>query len=397
MYYLLFFQPYTYIKVNSDKSLFYNCLSNQLYIVTDTVVCTFLNNSHLEKEYTCKLSKKEMKHDSIMVFIENVRNYFMGDVIKHDYSEISPIIFAPKPKIQSEDVNFKLWDGTNLLDNLHELNIYTNGVESDNYLSDAYKQFIYPLQSNQELSFVKILDIFNNNEFPNLISVNIIGNHNYSSYDKLVKYFKDKNITKTLVLLSDDCVSESAILRDKNIIYEIILHMNSINEIDISNIINKYNNANLKLKLIVSTEEELKRANHYVEKFKVSNYELNPYFTGHNFDFFKDNVFLNTNDLETIELSIRDIMIKSKINPLCFGKLSILPNGNVHSNQNCPSLGNIESDSIKFLIMNEFEKSYSWTNSRNDKSECTNCVFNLLCPPLTNYEYYKEISKICNM
>ena len=45
-------------------------------------------------------------------------------------------------------------------------------------------------------------------------------------------------------------------------------------------------------------------------------------------------------------MSIKDFFIKQMINNNDFGKINIMPNGDVHSNINYPALGNICTHSI---------------------------------------------------
>ena len=399
MKYCLYIQPYTYIKINNDKLLFYSCLSNQLYVETDIEVCSFLYNSSLEKEYICDLSEQEAANESIKIFTSKIRKYFMGDIIKQTNSE-TPIVFVPKPKIQSEnltqDNKSKLWDGENILNNVFTLNIYTNGVEYADYFANAHKQFLFPIQSEQELILEKLQGVFKTNNFHNLRDINIVGSQQYSTFEKLVRFLQTKDIAKTYVFLSDNLETDRLISIDDKTIYEIIFAVTSAIEKDIIKILEKLKGGNFVFRFVVSTEEELQKINFLIEKYNIDDYEINPYFTGRNFDFFKNNVFVNQSDLEMVQLTMQDIMAKSKLNPLTFGKLSIMPNGDVFSNLNCPKIGNLYNESIKSIIMNEFDKSYSWTYSRNKKQECEKCVFNLLCPPITNYEYCNGISKICN-
>jgi len=369
-------------------------------VETDIEVCSFLYNSSLEKEYVCDLSEKVVNNESIKIFTSKIRKYFMGDIVKQTNNE-APVIFVPKPKIQSEnlmqDNKSKLWDGGNILNNVFTLNIYTNGVEYVDYFANAHKQFLFPIQYGQELKLEKLQSIFESNNFINLKNVNILGNQQYNEFDRLVDFLQKKSIAKTYMFLSDNLETDRLILNDDKTIYEIIFVVSSTIEKDVIKTLEKLNDVNLVFRFVVSTEEELQKVNLLIEKYNIENYEITPYFTGHNIDFFKNNVFVNQSDLELVKLTMQEIMIKSKLNPLTFGKLSIMPNGDVYSNQNCPNIGNIYNDSIKSILMNEFEKSYSWTYSRSKKQECEKCVFNLLCPPITNYEYDKNISKICNM
>lgn len=48
-----------------------------------------------------------------------------------------------------------------------------------------------------------------------------------------------------------------------------------------------------------------------------------------------------------------------------FGKITILPNGDVYANLNHPSLGNIHVNNIQEILHKEVEEGKSWFRVRN--------------------------------
>jgi pseudo-rSAM protein len=119
------------------------------------------------------------------------------------------------------------------------------------------------------------------------------------------------------------------------------------------------------------------------------------YNAGNGHCFFEENVFINQNDILETKLSKREIFAHQAVNTNFFGTLTILPNGEVYSNLNCKPIGAI-NDSIYDLIITELDKNYSWRLLRNQKP-CTDCLFQWLCPSLSNYELVIERINLCNI
>jgi pseudo-rSAM protein len=79
-----------------------------------------------------------------------------------------------------------------------------------------------------------------------------------------------------------------------------------------------------------------------------------------------------------------------------FGKINIMPNGDAHANLNHPVLGNIYTDSIYEIVQKEIDEGKSWFNIRN-QAPCTDCVYQWLCPPPSNYEIAIGRPNLCHI
>ncbi len=92
-----------------------------------------------------------------------------------------------------------------------------------------------------------------------------------------------------------------------------------------------------------------------------------------------------------------DIFAKSKINLNNFGKLIILTNGDILSNINGKPLGNFHESSIKDAIYNELQTEESWRLTKNKVKVCKDCIYNQLCPPISNYELAIGKYNLCHV
>ena len=146
---------------------------------------------------------------------------------------------------------------------------------------------------------------------------------------------------------------------------------------------------------IASLDDYLK-AWEIIEEYQIDKYQFNPIYTGYNIDFFKENVFLKKSDILSTSMSIKDFFIKQMINNNDFGKINIMPNGDVHSNINYPALGNICTHSIFELIQKEIEEGKSWLRVRNQEP-CNACIYQWLCPSPSDYEIMIGQTNLCHV
>jgi pseudo-rSAM protein len=84
------------------------------------------------------------------------------------------------------------------------------------------------------------------------------------------------------------------------------------------------------------------------------------------------------------------------LNSNFFGNLTVLPDGDILSNINAPVLGNIATTPLLKLIAAELEHNHAWRKTRNEHP-CNNCLFQYLCPPVSNYETVFKKMNLCTL
>lgn len=95
-------------------------------------------------------------------------------------------------------------------------------------------------------------------------------------------------------------------------------------------------------------------------------------------------------------ISIKDIFANQAVNLYDFGKFNIMPNGDVYANVNHPSLGNIDTHSIQEIVKKEVDEGKSWFRIRT-QAPCTDCVYQWLCPPPSDYEIVIGCPNLCHV
>lgn len=95
-------------------------------------------------------------------------------------------------------------------------------------------------------------------------------------------------------------------------------------------------------------------------------------------------------------LSMKDFFAKKSFNIYDFGKITVMPNGDIYANVNYPLLGNICTHTIYDIILKELEEGKSWLRIR-DQIPCNTCIYQWLCPSPSNYEILLGRPNLCHV
>ena len=146
----------------------------------------------------------------------------------------------------------------------------------------------------------------------------------------------------------------------------------------------------------VSSMDDCQQSEQLIEQFQIKKYQIKPVYTGDNIGFFEENVFLAKEDILSTPITIKDIFANQAVNLYDFGKINIMPNGDAYANVDHPVLGNIYSHSIYEIVYKEIDGGKSWFRIRNQEP-CSNCIYQWLCPPPSNYEIAIGRSNLCHV
>ena len=112
--------------------------------------------------------------------------------------------------------------------------------------------------------------------------------------------------------------------------------------------------------------------------------------------FFKKNIYLNKEDIFVEPIVQRKIFCNQVLNSNHFGCLTIKSNGDVYANINASKLGNINDRKLLDIISSEISINTSWRVIR-DQEPCSECLYQFLCPPPSNYEYIIGENSLCTV
>ena len=402
-YNCLYIHPYVHVTIEKDEALFYNTLSYDSCVVNDTDVLKILNNPATPEMNVFLINRDDLSGSEVVSFIEKIRALYMGDLMIDVNPKCLPVQIPLKPKVHhnysAESSRTELDEGYLLLDNLHQITIYTNKIEFDELrFKDAYKQFLYFKSMDGELNVELILKRLTEFRLDNLQAINIVGDSNYKEFDRLTDSLRSLQCAVNYIYNLDSITSRDLLVLDydNSRINIQVSFPCDVSKVEwLCNKVDNYGSDKIAYSFIIESSDDLLDAQKTINGFSINQYEYKPYLSESNYEFFRDNVFVSQSDILSTEYNSRDILINQTMSLNFFGKLVIYENGDVFSNVNKNSLGNLDTQSIASLIKQEFQSGNSWLLTRDKREKCSNCIYRYICPAISNYEFFADVDTIC--
>ena len=397
-YTFLFYSKNQYVIYNTLNSTYIDC---SLYGKTINTVLSILHNTN--KTYCVGIYEYQLRDSQFTEFIKKIRNTFSGDIIKN-IRGIPPFISKPILRILHHPNNPKTKEynllGENALFHLHEVTFYleNQGFDLNPMYKDCYKQFLYPTYTEkQKLSHAKYLEIIEQLSICQIDKINIIPAtiekkelfpyslslpRQYSIKTQIILPYKKYNKEDLKQLLINPQFS-----------IMIMVHL-PVDYEELNSYINLFNEYNITWSLIASNKNDvIFLSKNNLGKF--TNVDYIPWYTGDNMDFFKEYIYNDFKDIIEQKNTKQHIFRKQILNDNLFGKLTIFPTGEVYSNVNFPTIGNIQDQKLSEIVYSEIENYFKpWFFTR-DYVSCKNCVNKYLCPSISNYEIVANEYNMC--
>ena len=234
------------------------------------------------------------------------------------------------------------------------------------------------MMTNDYLNLFKII------RNSNIYKINLVNTTNINDEKKIYKYLSRMPLMVELFM--------HYLHFNKNILEEISKYDNYKlnilidNKVQYSKIVELKNIKNMIFTIIISNDNDLKYIVRIFDDLNITNFIIKPLYTKQNYDFFKENVFIDQNIFMEYPIQLDDILINKVLNTNYFGKLTILPNGDIISTFSKNKLGNLFNENLKLAIYKELKGKRSWKLTRQNIIPCKKCIFNEMCPPISNYE-----------
>lgn len=403
--YIFYLEPYTFLFKGDRGIIIYNTLNSEYIDFTFApIVQEVLNELYNSNESYCvDLSKTKFSNKTFSLFIRAVRNSYSGDIIKKGKGLNIPFIFKPLLRLHSNPNDLKIKEehllGLNILLYLNEISFYwgeTCSYTCDN-CSRYYKQFLHCTKTGPQIldtdDYIKILDQLN---FCNVSKINlIVGDLSNNSCLDVLREMNKFNFKRELIMTFNSLNSEiKKLFMDDKFSLKVMIH--SPFDIDIIRYqIQSYKGYNITWTFIISEEKESLDIENLMNEGN-SMIEILPYYNGTNIDFFEKYVYNTLYDILKNPVDKQSIYRREVLNENFFGKLMIFPSGEVYSNINYPSIGNVKNNKLSEIIYNELSCSKAWLKTRNDM-ECKDCVNRYLCPSISNYEIVIGKLNLCHI
>lgn len=397
-YTFLFYSKNQYVIYNTLNSTYIDC---SLYGKTINTVLSILHNTN--KTYCVGIYEYQLRDSQFTEFIKKIRNTFSGDIIKN-IRGIPPFISKPILRILHHPNNPKTKEynllGENALFHLHEVTFYleNQGFDLNPMYKDCYKQFLYPTYTKkQKLSHAKYLEIIEQLSICQIDKINIIPAtiEKKELFSYLLSLSRQYSIKTQIILPYKKYNKEDLkqLLINPQFSIMIMVHL-PVDYEELNSYINLFNEYNITWSLIASNKNDvIFLSKNNLGKF--TNVDYIPWYTGDNMDFFKEYIYNDFKDIIEQKNTKQHIFRKQILNDNLFGKLTIFPTGEVYSNVNFPTIGNIQDQKLSEIVYSEIENYFKpWFFTR-DYVSCKNCVNKYLCPSISNYEIVANEYNMC--
>lgn len=397
-YTFLFYSKNQYVIYNTLNSTYIDC---SLYGKTINTVLSILHNTN--KTYCVGIYEYQLRDSQFTEFIKKIRNTFSGDIIKN-IRGIPPFISKPILRILHHPNNPKTKEynllGENALFHLHEVTFYleNQGFDLNPMYKDCYKQFLYPTYTEkQKLSHAKYLEIIEQLSICQIDKINIIPAtiEKKELFSYLLSLSRQYSIKTQIILPYKKYNKEDLkqLLINPQFSIIIMVHL-PVDYEELNSYINLFNEYNITWSLIASNKNDvIFLSKNNLGKF--TNVDYIPWYTGDNMDFFKEYIYNDFKDIIEQKNTKQHIFRKQILNDNLFGKLTIFPTGEVYSNVNFPTIGNIQDQKLSEIVYSEIENYFKpWFFTR-DYVSCKNCVNKYLCPSISNYELVANEYNMC--
>jgi hypothetical protein len=359
-----------------NSTLLYNTLDGNTILVEQQKIRELIDELYLNDNCgVILLTGNSLADKDIQSFILKLRDNFMGDIIDVSLSSGKPVQLVPQLNLQTDIKKLKQENfrsaGEHIMSYLQEINIHftEKGISSYEYL-----KFLLQIP---KFGSLQLINLFDNNDYPELISKTFVPATVTSPYNKFV--------SKDLSFVPDNFKFK--------VIVEFPVDTQQWHEsLDI--LFKQKCPAEFVFK--VTSNEDCEETEEIINRFNMENYILEPVYTGNNLSFFEENIFLSEEDILSTPLSMREIFARQALNTFDFGKIHIMDSGDVYANIHHPALGNISVHSIQEILYREMNEGKSWLRIR-DQKPCTDCIYQYLCPSPSDYEIAIGKPNLCNV
>jgi pseudo-rSAM protein len=415
--YWFYIEPYVFATIKrNDHVLLYNTHNGDFLEYKNQPLISRLVKKILAHDNlsVVKLTAASFAKPVVSEFVRQVRDKFLGDLLEVKRFPQKPVQMVPFLNIEKDVAKFKVDApdrvGEDLMTYLSEISIHlTNECRLGcRDCSTAYLQIPHCTKKIgspiRHLSLSKIEDVFQEATGTSLFRLNFLGGNVllYPYLDGLLELLERIKAVKSFYIHYQNIDSRDrkleALRRLRGGAEIVVLVDFPLNRRVFDDAVEYLSQLGVDTTFCFRVKDEGEvEAVESLEFGGANGTLLLPYFDGTNLDFFERNVFLSEEIILGVKPTFRDIFSRQAINGNNFGKLTVFPNGRVYSNVNVPSLGNINRHSLYEIVYKELLQGRSWRLSRCHIKPCNRCIFEALCPPISNYEMVLGRNNLCDI
>ena len=122
-----------------------------------------------------------------------------------------------------------------------------------------------------------------------------------------------------------------------------------------------------------------------------------PFYDNNNRSFFEDAVCISEDDIILQNLSMNDIYNRTHMNTFFWGKLIVDSDGDLFVSFMDDKLDNVNQVDVRYLLSTLTNDESLWKRLRRDVEICDQCLYNSLCPSISNYELAMNRYDLCKI
>lgn len=403
--YWFFLESHIYVSIKSDGMLLYDTHTGKNLYVESVVAIQLIKNIYEDGNLGCiELEQKDLEDLEAHNFVDRVVMNDMGKLLDQHEHSIKPVILLPilslnldVEKLKDKD-NVDLFLARDISKYLLDVNIILNNScqQQCRYCSDFCKQFFCCSkgQISESLSEKCLDNLLRQISYYPVRTINVTGGNIYQ-YPHL-EVFNTPNVDgkKAFNFYIHYLNYQENLYIDNQSVHLLINSPINIDRLRL--VYDLVKEKDVQFHVIVEDEEQYTESESAMFGLGIEDFEVHPYYNGQNIRFFEDNVYLSKEDIVANPISMREIFRNQKLNANSFGSLYILPNGGIKANLNEKAIGDLNKDRIIDIINDEMTQNTAWRQTRNSKP-CRNCVYQYLCPPLSNYERVLNKQNLCHV
>ncbi len=415
--YWLWLEPYVHVWVKKNGVLLYNTMSGKKLEYDNRPGLAGFFRKFLSKRnlFITKINERQLNRPPLKGLIHDLKKEFMADMADASLSAVKPVQCPPVPNIQT-DVRRAKDDpsimGKNIMSYLSEMVFYINRSPAFQPLppafsgTDLHKQCHFPCIDargpSRVLDLGLIEKVLAECRETGLYGLHINGGNilDYPQLRDLLALLEEFPAPATYHLPYLQAVDNADALHAMggNQSQVSLWVTFPVQETAMQTICSRLPALpHVQLVFLIAAEAELAQCEDYIERFSISNYQLKPFYNGKNLDFLEDALFIDKEMLLDAQPTQQELIARMAVNENFFGKLVVRSSGDIHANINGPRLGNTKKNSIHEIVYKELYKGKSWLRSRARVLPCKNCRYQLLCPPISNYELAMGRNNLCRL
>jgi pseudo-rSAM protein len=340
-------------------------------------------------------------------FISALRGSYSGDIIS-SRDGIRPVVIRPRPVMLNYPPPADYQDFT-IGDYLRNIYFFLNASEEPSAAgyTHAMKQFpcmAYDASGYSELPASAVLNNYMPYDGISGLGMDLTGADltRYSQLDDLLPYLK-KLISPIICHIPLPCHDPEAVeklIRLKNCRVSFYVTLPSGPAL-LPELMNKMffqkTKKRFDFNFVIRSLDEYNMITGLLPGIGLEKVFFLPYYSGENFEFFRDNIFLSKDDILGSKPDQRQVYSRQVLNEHSFGKLYVMPSGEVFPNLNGEPLGSVYNESIPGLVRREVTTGNAWNLTRMKVQPCSGCLYRFLCPPIGNYERSMQRFNFCDI